>query len=130
MYNRVGVLRPDPTEKPWWAPVKSETEAPQAAKVGYGGFVPHIYSNNVHGATFAEVCCRPPRPRTQASVRPRARARARCAAGQRADTGHAALARQSQVLAADSGPSMAANPEEVRAQYKRVLEYLSRYGTR
>ena len=84
MYNRVGVLRPDPTEKPWWAPVKSETEAPQAAKVGYGGFVPHIYSNNVHGATFAEVCCRPPATatasqRSPARAPPRAPARAlRC----------------------------------------------------
>eukprot|EP01051_Picozoa_sp_SAG22_P006637 SAG22_NODE_440_length_10484_cov_19.751661_11_plen_271_part_00 len=47
---------PPQPERAWWAKVpQPNAPADGKQKVGYGGFVPRLYAENIHGATFAET---------------------------------------------------------------------------
>ena len=59
-HNKLESIVPPSAEPAWWAKAKpNPAPADGKQKVGYGGFVPRLYAENIHGATFAEVrCCR------------------------------------------------------------------------
>jgi hypothetical protein len=66
-----GVTPSVAAERAWWVKPNTQLQSPEGAqKVGYGGFMPRIYAENVHGETFSRAQTTAASSATDAPSRP------------------------------------------------------------